>query len=117
MPRLVFLLGLALAAVALAFVATDAALGPRPGVTEANVRRIKAGMTVGQVEALLGGPGDSVGFSPRGGRGHAELLLRVGRGGWALVHLDRDGQAETARWAAHNPATHSLDSLRPLFGR
>jgi hypothetical protein len=55
MPRTVFLLGVALFLVALAFLATDASLW-RPGVTEANMRRIRPGMTVTQAEAILGGP-------------------------------------------------------------
>jgi hypothetical protein len=38
--------------VALAFVITDGVLGARPGVTEANVRRIRAGMTLEEVEAI-----------------------------------------------------------------
>ena len=54
MSRRVFLLGVAIAMVALVFAATDAALVPAPGVTEANVRRIKPGMTLREVEAILG---------------------------------------------------------------
>ena len=55
MSRRVYLLGLGLALVALAFVVTDALLW-EPGVTEANVKRIRPGMTLEQVERLLGGP-------------------------------------------------------------
>ena len=43
MPRLVYLSGAGLALVALAFVLTDSLLW-EPGVTEANVRRIRPGM-------------------------------------------------------------------------
>jgi hypothetical protein len=57
MSRGVFLLGVGIAVVALAFVVTDWMIGPTPGVTEANARRIKPGMTMSQVEAILGGPG------------------------------------------------------------
>jgi hypothetical protein len=46
----VYLLGL----VALALAVMDAALGPRPRVTEENVRRIRPGMTMREVNALLG---------------------------------------------------------------
>ncbi len=56
MPKLVFLTGVALVLVAAAFLATDAALW-RPGPTEANARRIKVGMRLEEVEAILGGPG------------------------------------------------------------
>jgi hypothetical protein len=57
MSRRVFLLGVGAALVALAFAVTDAVLGPQPGATEANVRRIRNGMTREQVESILGGTG------------------------------------------------------------
>jgi hypothetical protein len=57
MSRQVYLLGVGLALVALAFTVTAAALGPRPGATEANVRRIRNGMIREEVEAILGGKG------------------------------------------------------------
>jgi hypothetical protein len=56
MSRQVYLLGTGVALVALALAFTDWALSLRSGVTEANVRRIRVGMTVHEVEALLGGP-------------------------------------------------------------
>jgi hypothetical protein len=55
MNRRVYLLGVGLALVALALAFTDWALSLRPGITEANVRRIRVGMTLGEVGALLGG--------------------------------------------------------------
>jgi hypothetical protein len=60
----VYLLGLGLALVAGAFVLTDALLW-RPGVTEASVRRVQPGMTLKEVEAMLGGPGS---LKPRSSR-------------------------------------------------
>ncbi len=57
MSRRVYLLGVGLALVAGAFAATHELLGPWPGATEANVRRIRKGMTLEQVEAILGGKG------------------------------------------------------------
>jgi hypothetical protein len=42
----VHLLGVGVALVALTFVVTEAALGLRPGVTEANDRRIREGMSL-----------------------------------------------------------------------
>jgi hypothetical protein len=57
MGRQVYLLGVGLALVALAFVVTEALLGQRPGVTEANRRRIRPGMAVTEVEARLGARG------------------------------------------------------------
>jgi hypothetical protein len=55
MSRRVFLLGVGIVLVALALAFTDWALSLRPGVTEANVRRIRVGMTLEEAEALLGG--------------------------------------------------------------
>src|SRR5262245_49981877 len=55
MPRRVYLLGLGLTLVALGLAFTDWALSLRPGVTERNVRRIREGMTLPEVEALFGG--------------------------------------------------------------
>ncbi|MCI0459737.1 MAG: outer membrane protein assembly factor BamE [Gemmataceae bacterium] len=54
MPRIVYLLGWALLLVAGAFLLTDALLW-RPGVSAANVRRIRPGMTKAEVESILGG--------------------------------------------------------------
>ena len=55
MPRLVYLAGVGLVLVALAFVVTDATLiRPQPGATEANVRRVRPGMTIREVEAIVG---------------------------------------------------------------
>jgi hypothetical protein len=55
MGRRVYLLGVGLALVALALALTDWAVGPRPGVTEANLRRLKPGMTLAEVQAVFGG--------------------------------------------------------------
>jgi hypothetical protein len=50
--------GGALSAVVLALGLTVRLLGPEPpGVSEANVRQIKPGMTIPEVEAILGGRG------------------------------------------------------------
>ena len=51
---LFWLAGLAL--VALALLLTDRLLW-QPGLTESNVRRLRPGMTLEQVEAILGPPG------------------------------------------------------------
>jgi hypothetical protein len=53
----VFLLGVGMALVALAFALTNWAVSLVPGVTLANARRIRPGMTRAAVESLLGGSG------------------------------------------------------------
>jgi hypothetical protein len=60
MPRRVYLLGLAVVLVGGALTLTHELLGPWQGVNERNARRIKRGMTMSEVETLLGGPGAKV---------------------------------------------------------
>jgi hypothetical protein len=57
MSRRVYLLGVGLALLALVFLLTDALLWGPP-VTEADARRIRPGMTLREVEAILGRPAD-----------------------------------------------------------
>ena len=54
MSKRVYFFGLAIAAVALAFVLADQ-LFLEPGVSASNVRRIRPGMTLAEVEEILGG--------------------------------------------------------------
>jgi hypothetical protein len=49
-------LGVGIVVLALAFLLAEWALTPPPGVTGANARRVRKGMTVRQAERLLGGP-------------------------------------------------------------
>ncbi len=118
MPRWVFLLGVGLLLVAAAFVVTCEVLGPPlPGVTEGNVRRIKPGMTVAQVEAILGEPGTSV---TRLGRDRFQppLLIWDGHEGTIFIIRDLAGLVECARWYPHvpTPAPNPLDRLRKGLG-
>jgi hypothetical protein len=55
-----YLLGVGVALVALALAVTNWALSLQPEVTEANVKRIRPGMTMQQAETILGGPPDGV---------------------------------------------------------
>src|SRR5438445_13678227 len=57
MSRRVYLLGIGLTLVTLAFALTEALLW-RPEATEANLRRIRPGMTLREVEAIFGRPAD-----------------------------------------------------------
>src|SRR5262245_54574584 len=57
MPRIVYLLGVGIGLVVIAFALTCRLLGAAPGVPEANARLLRVGMPLQEVEALLGGPG------------------------------------------------------------
>src|SRR5262245_28218837 len=85
----VFLFGAAMALLAVGFTLTDRLIDRMPGVTAANVRRIKPGMTPAQVDALLGRYGSyDEGDIVRGGRvrhwwqhDHGSATVRFGRNG------------------------------------
>jgi hypothetical protein len=77
-----------LALVALALVATDALLW-QPGVTEANVKRIREGMTVAEVNALLGDEPEI-----ELGAGFGKSCRWWSEQGAAWVHFDENGRAE-----------------------
>src|SRR5438445_730840 len=88
MSKRACLLGVGL--VVMAFVVTDRLLTALPGVTAANVRRIQEGrLTMGQVEALLGGPGKFVGLDNEWGKNHRMYKWSSGRA-VALVWVGRD---------------------------
>ena len=94
MPRGVFLLGVGLLLVAGAFLVTCAALGPAPGVTEANVRRIRQGMALAEVESILGGRGKiPVGY------GAPTLRMWEGDAGVALVRVTHIAPSGTTPYA------------------
>jgi len=95
MSRRVYLLDMGLALVALALAVTDWALSLRPGVTEANVKRIRPGMTLAEVEGILGSkwllsyaPGAS------GSRASVYLWRKSDRG--AFVVFGDDGAVASA---------------------
>jgi hypothetical protein len=100
MPRCVYLLGVGLALVALALAVTDWMLTPPPGVTEANVKRIRPGMTLAEVESILGGPGDRLLLTNREKAFTARGLLYfwAGDAGSAWVVVTEDGRVHEAEW-------------------
>jgi hypothetical protein len=123
MSRGVYLLGVSIAVVALAFAVTDWVIGPTPGVTETNARRIKPGMTLREMEAILGArgvgmvdaPGSTIFFSRYwtgpNGRVVVKLDLSASKaGGWELK-VARNG-VSFERTASPNP----LARLRAWLG-
>jgi hypothetical protein len=96
MPRQVWLWGVGLGLVALALAVTDWLLFRLPGVHEANVRRIREGMTLHEVETILDGPPetnyrDNV----------ASKWIRAwpdGRGNWVWVEFDDQGRVTLAEF-------------------
>lgn len=64
MSKRVYLLGLVIVLGALALAFTTWALSLQPGVTEANVKRLRVGMPLSEVERILGRPADSEFHAP-----------------------------------------------------
>jgi hypothetical protein len=119
MPRWVFLLGVGVLLVTVAFVVTTTALGPRPGVTEANARRIKPGMTMAEVEAIMGHPAY---LSLRGGglwhRSEFQLWNGPDCAAWVDFAAPGDGPFLVERVGFGRKANpNPLDRLRSLLGR
>jgi hypothetical protein len=114
MPRRVYLLGLGLALVALALAVTDWALSLQPGVTKANAKRIRPGMTLRQVEAILGGPGTFLGKEhPRSPENH---VLWESVDAWALVGFDQRGRVMSAICFPQEQRPPPLARLRAWLG-
>ena len=123
MPRLVYLTGLALLLLAITFLLTHELLW-QPGVTEGNARRIRAGMALGDVEALLGGAAGqeispqlwSIKAHPRG-RLVPWFRIWGGAPGQVWVRFDRQDRVE---WAGFSPAGAAqpgpLDRLSSQIG-
>ncbi len=127
MPRRVYLLGVAVALVGLALGFTDWALSLPPGVTETNVRRIRPGMTLAEVEALFGSRG-YIPFIPCARHGEDNDPprpgedLRVwrcwqGREGSARVIFDDDDRVAEIRFTRHSSTDGPLARLRAWLGR
>jgi hypothetical protein len=112
MSRRLYRLGVGLALVALALGFTDWALSLRPGVTEANFRRIRPGMKVAEVEAIL---------RARGGRifDGANVFLWGDDAGVVWVWTDDHGRvvsAKLSRWGRSVEQSGLLTRLRAWLG-
>jgi hypothetical protein len=96
MSRTTFCLGIALYVLTVAFLLTDRLIADRtPGVTERNVRRIRPGMTMADVEAILGGTCEfGVGFQDRWQR------QWYGEEGGAYVQFEANQVVEPASFEA-----------------
>src|SRR5262249_35942170 len=132
MPRWVFRLGVGLLLVAAAFLLTGAVIGPPPGVTEANVKRIKPGLTLAEVEARLGGKATSEANrgavrravaayrAPRaraeGTPASARLRCWEGAEGRAITYFSADGKVKWI-FLVPSPRPSPLDTFRNALGR
>jgi hypothetical protein len=115
MSRRVFLLGAGLTLVAMALAVTDWALSLQPGVTERNVRLIRPGMTLAEVEAIFGEPGYAVAGSIQvpshpDGRPLRECEFRIWQGQGLSVCVWFEG----ARVAVVEQSVADRDSVSPL---
>src|SRR5262245_34396305 len=115
MPRLVYLLGVGLLLGGGALALTHELLGPWRGVNVCDVRRMKPGMTMPEVEAVLGGPPtkrtDIVwgrGWSPKD---RSAFLRWSGQSGvvWVVMNAGRVRQAD---WFLAEPRSGPLSCLR-----
>jgi hypothetical protein len=116
MPRTVFVLGVALYVVTLAFLATDALLW-RPGVTERNARRVQAGMTLEEAQRILGGPPESRRQFLRWSSDTQQIQVAwSGDKGQLLVALDDSVRVVSVCWLSDTPPSSLLDRLHKALG-
>jgi hypothetical protein len=121
MPRLVYLLGVGMMLVTMAFLVTDRLLYS-PGITEANMRRIRPGMTRSEVERIFGGPPEfGVGVIARKAEDVSDLALIWKRndGFCCAVIFDPRDRTSGGVWikGEHYPyQPRPLDHLRSWLG-
>jgi hypothetical protein len=114
MSRWVYLLGVGLALVALGLAFTDWALSLQPGVTEANAKRIRLGMTLAEAESLLGGPAQRAGRDRCGGAWERVWAAPCGR---VYLTSGRNGRVTHAAFVANPGAPPGpLARLRAWLG-
>jgi hypothetical protein len=116
MSRRVYLLGVGLVLVALGLAFTDWALSLQPGVTEANFRRIRVGMTMAEVAAILGQPGPRQPRADRNGV-RVEGGLHVWRGQDGAYILTLGGErVNCIAWQGPNRTPGLFARLRAWLG-
>jgi hypothetical protein len=105
--------GIGLCLVTLGLGVTMRNLSTLSGVTEANVERVQEGMTMREVEALFGGPGEFLGKGRRWTGAWVTYAWHAGRAS-ALVHFDERGRALSAQLfeRTEEPGISSLARLR-----
>jgi hypothetical protein len=117
MSRRVYLLGVGLALVALALAVTDWALSLQPGVTEANVRRIREGMTLAEAERLLGGPPQMAWYMGRSVLHPPFIAGWRGESGYALLWVNDSATVDRVEWTGRRGAKPgALARLRAWLG-
>jgi hypothetical protein len=124
MSRRVYLLGvgLALVALALALAFTDWALTFQPGVTEANAKRLRPGMTLDEVRAVMGERGYCLDcFSVKALQRFRQIypVPWVWRNAECIVvaRCDVNGRIERVSWAPiRRPQSGPVARLRAWLG-
>src|SRR5262245_10422255 len=110
--------GVGLALVALALAVTDWALSLQPGVTEANVKRIRPGMSLEEVERIFGRASDFKLACPVGGNLFERPWFRnwYGIGGAAYLVFDAHNRVMSAEFERTAESPGLLARLRVWLG-
>ncbi len=116
--RQVAWVGIALTVVALALGVTERLLEPLPGVARANVKRLRPGMTLAEVEGLFGQPGGPVACVLQPEPGVNVWLVWSAEAGDCLLGFDQQGRVLAIRslLSSEPETTPPLSRLRSLFG-
>jgi hypothetical protein len=114
MPRRVYLWLAGLALVVGALLLTNRLLW-QPGLPEDNVRRIRPGMTLAEVEALLGGPASDTFEMPAEFPAYRWQREWRGEGAAVDVQFTADGRVMAAAGRGH-PKPGPLARLRAWLG-
>src|SRR5262245_27155904 len=90
--KLLLLLGIAGFGLAAGYFVLDYALSPTPGVTRENYDRLRVGMSMQRVQAIMGRPADDQHRSD-GGKGPVDVYQWWGEGLAVNLIFDEDGTA------------------------